>query len=191
MGNLGKRRFELALLAGLIIEIAQPAGLLAAEPDGDAKSAAKQKTSTSWFTGRASSKKKEETCEGVAAKDCKTGRTANPVADVQQTAGIHAHEEATWLRRRAVCDKLREIAERNKDEALKRQVEQLEDRIWAIYLQHTQLPVGKSGSQSDEACRDPRKVSGTVSRDRRPDSPLYSVTSADRAGHTEAGEEKP
>ena len=48
-------------------------------------------------------------------------------------------EQADLLRRLAICDKLKEIAERTNDPELERKAEQLEERANSLYADHSQL----------------------------------------------------
>jgi len=48
-----------------------------------------------------------------------------------------AQAQAAYLRRTAVCLKLREIADATNDDALRQMVEQLETRIWQLYSRRT------------------------------------------------------
>src|SRR5207245_2565264 len=61
---------------------------------------------------------------------------------VDEAAQQRNREEAAYLRRLAVCDKLKQIAYQTNDEKLQRQAEQLDERVWEVYSQRiANLPV--------------------------------------------------
>jgi hypothetical protein len=71
-----------------------------------------------------------------------------PVVD--EAAQQRNREEAAYLRRLAVCDKLKQIAYQTNDEKLQRQAEQLDERVWEVYSQRiANLPVGRSDLERD------------------------------------------
>jgi hypothetical protein len=59
------------------------------------------------------------------------------IAEMAQT--IRAREDADFVRRLAVCDKLMEIAVRNNNQELIHQIETLEERARSTYVQHTEM----------------------------------------------------
>ncbi len=64
---------------------------------------------------------------------------------LEEASAVRAREEAKYLRRSKVCDKLREIAEAADDPALARRADQLEERAWAVYQQRTHdLALGRA-----------------------------------------------
>lgn len=86
-----------------------------------------------WFGGKKAAPKKN----GDKKNDAKRGR---PLSASEKAALLHAQEQAKWMRRLAVCQKLMEIAERTKGEkgeALRRMARQLDERAWKIYQQRT------------------------------------------------------
>jgi hypothetical protein len=55
-------------------------------------------------------------------------------------------EKADWLRRVAVCDRLRAIAAQTNDNELARKADLLDQRVWEVYRQRTAtLPAGAGG----------------------------------------------
>jgi hypothetical protein len=48
-------------------------------------------------------------------------------------------EQAAFLRRLAVCDRLREVAEETKDEKLRQLADQLQDRAWQLCVKRANL----------------------------------------------------
>jgi hypothetical protein len=65
-------------------------------------------------------------------------KEAKPPAAVKPAPGISpGKEKADWLRRVAVCDRLRAIAVQTNDEELARKADLLDQRIWEVYRQRT------------------------------------------------------
>ncbi len=90
-------------------------------------------------------------------------------------AAVRAREEAAFLRRRAVCLKLQEIAIRTRDDELLRKAEELDQLAWDTYVQRTaHLPASAAAFEADEqtlarrlpAGSDPRALTTPASRDR-------------------------
>jgi hypothetical protein len=72
-------------------------------------------------------------------------------ASMKAAVATQANEKADWIRRIAVCDKLREIAILTNDDELFRKADQLDQRAWDTYQKRTaRLPAGAAGLQSDE-----------------------------------------
>ena len=69
---------------------------------------------------------------------------------VESPAARQAREKADYLRRSAVCLKLHDIANQNNDEELHRKADQLDQRAFAIYVNHTAQGSSESGMQADE-----------------------------------------
>jgi hypothetical protein len=102
-------------------------------------------------------------------------------------AAEREREEKAYLRRLNVCLKLNEIAEANKDEALAREVQRLEERIWSVYSERAgRLTAGAAGLDMDEEL---------VQKHLGPDSsrvPPPTVRAADRDSRAALpGEERP
>jgi hypothetical protein len=74
---------------------------------------------------------------------------------VESAAARRARETADFLRRMAVCDKLKDIAFQTNDEELLRKAEQLDQRALAVYQQHSGQ-VASGGLQADERILDRR-----------------------------------
>ncbi len=73
-----------------------------------------------------------------------------PQAEARRGASQRAQEQATLLRRLAVCDQLKLIAYQTKDDALLHRAEQLEDRAQSLYSQRTAyLPASKAAVTSN------------------------------------------
>jgi hypothetical protein len=81
----------------------------------------------------------------------------------ETAAALRAQEEANFLRRLAVCDRLRQIALETGDEALEKQADVLQEKAEAVYKQKTSsLPISKVVGESDETRPDSRR--GQVAR---------------------------
>lgn len=90
--------------------------------------------------------RKTEKASPVESKEAKS-----PVP-LPSPASDYAREKADWIRRAAVCDRLREIAAVTSDDELDRQAEQLNQRAWQVFLKRTsQGATAQAGLRSDEA----------------------------------------
>jgi hypothetical protein len=69
---------------------------------------------------------------------------------VESAATRLAREKADYLRRSAVCLKLHDIANQTNDEELHRKADQLDQRAFAIYVNHSAQGSSASGLQADE-----------------------------------------
>ena len=72
-----------------------------------------------------------------------------PAVPVESPVARKAREQAIYFRRIAVCDKLKDIAFQTRDDELLRKADQLDQRAFAIYQQHTGEAPG-AGLQADE-----------------------------------------
>lgn len=144
---------------------------------------------SSWFASKDKTADKEKKPAVKAGKDAKAGDSAEASAamkpnPVEDAAHHRAREQETLLRRLAVCDQLRTVAARKQDDALMRQADELDERVWENYTRRiAHLPVGKA---SDE----PR----VLQIDSRPDSGdqiSEKPAQAKRTKNRQAGEEKP
>ena len=75
---------------------------------------------------------------------------------VESPVARKTREQAIYFRRIAVCDKLKDIAFQTKDDELLRKADQLDQRAFAIYQQHTGQAAAGSGLQADEGILDRR-----------------------------------
>jgi hypothetical protein len=101
---------------------------------------------TSWFGRMLPFKKKE-----APRPNPEISANKKPAPVAPSAAALQAKEKADWLRRIAVCDKLKEIAELKNDDELRRKADQLDRRAWDMYLKRTaSLPMGDTGVQADE-----------------------------------------
>jgi len=121
--------------------------VLAAGP-GDAEPPAAKKTSSgTWFPfWSGSSDKADKKAPAKTEKEVQPDLTTAPASPKRdEGAEVRAREQATLLRRLAVCDQLKLIATQKKDEHLMQQAEQLDERSWQIYLRRIEhLPVSKA-----------------------------------------------
>jgi hypothetical protein len=60
----------------------------------------------------------------------------------ERTVDVRIREQKAFLRRLQVCDRLAQIADDTKDEALMRQVEQLNQQAYDVYVKRTGGSVG-------------------------------------------------
>ena len=88
-----------------------------------------------------------------------------PKTLVESTTLLRDREKAALFRRQEVCLKLLEIAEANKDAALKRRVEQLQDQVMATYMQRIALlPVDSANPGDSQALANHLSPSDSASR---------------------------
>ena len=72
-------------------------------------------------------------------------------AAVEEAAQVRKREEAAYLRRVAVCDKLTAIAYQSNDTQLQEQADQLQQRAFDVYMQRiAHLPNAQAGAVLDE-----------------------------------------
>jgi hypothetical protein len=109
-----RRRLVYALTTILVAGLADAA--CAADPTEPAKS------SSSWWMPSWPFSKKET----------KPPPVSKPAPGISPSK-----EKADWLRRVAVCDRLRAIAVQTNDEELARKADLLDQRIWEVYRQRT------------------------------------------------------
>jgi hypothetical protein len=89
------------------------------------------------------------------AKPKPTPAPAPPAARVlpnpaEVAANQRGDEEATYLRRVAVCDRLRAVAADTHDDALMRKADDLSEKAWQIYLKRTaHLPSARVKAEGD------------------------------------------
>jgi hypothetical protein len=90
-----------------------------------------------------------------------------PVVD--EAAQQRNREEAAYLRRLAVCDKLKQIAYQTNDEKLQRQAEQLDERVWEVYSQRiSHLPVGRTDLEREACLPDHQACTAEIRPERAP-----------------------
>lgn len=97
----------------------------------------------------------------------------------EEPAAVRAREEAAYLRRMAVCLKLKEIAEEKGDAELARMADELDERARTVYFQRTaDLPASRAEPDLDERLLD-----------KHAPAPAAAVTAPAALPHTVPGEE--
>jgi hypothetical protein len=105
-----------------------------------------------WWTGWFGGKDKPE-----AKKEAADRPLAEPSL-VERAEAVRQRELKNYLRRIDVCDKLAQIAEDNNDQQMLSQVEEMKERVWAVYQQRTaHLTPAASFEAADPA---PRREGG-------------------------------
>jgi hypothetical protein len=149
-GKLGKVAGAALLTWGLM----HPDALAGDPPDGT--SAAPRDESGNRLTNWFASKPKPPAKLPAAAPETDAEKKSEPILKPGAAAAVErSREEATLLRRLAVCDQLKLIAIQNKDDDLLRQAEQLEQRVQAVYAEHiAHLPASQAVSVPSSALKD-------------------------------------
>lgn len=160
-----------------------------------------------WFNGgaKSTSTKKDSKPKGETApakKDSKPAQTAKPKAPPpeaeieerpsEKAAERFQREQRAFLRRLAVCDRLRQVALQTNDDELLRRADELQEQAWSLCLERTgMVPVDEDevASPADEEILDER-LGGAVSRTTRVDR-LYTVPGSQEATRQLAQEEEP
>jgi hypothetical protein len=136
-------------MAAAVLAAALTAATAAAQttnPDGDLRSMP-PRTPMWWDGWFAPAAPKPPAAKPAADADKKPTAGATAV----EAAAARRRETAAYLRRQAVCDRLRQVAVQNGDDALYQQAQDLEDRAWAIYQERTAgLPGGAALVDGDE-----------------------------------------
>jgi hypothetical protein len=115
-----------------------------------------------------------------------------PPKQVDGATAERRQEEATFLRREAVCDRLLEIAVQTDDLELLRRAEQLRERSWATYSQRTaHLPGAKGVFESDEQILEHHLGSSSSAGALKVLTPSDKVTGTDPNGQASVKEETP
>lgn len=158
-----------------------------------------------WFGDSSELKNKSAKKDGKDSKDNKAKPTtekksaAKPtVAEKPETEEKPVAEKATerfereqraFMRRLAVCDRLRQVALQTNDESLFRKADQLQEEAWSHCLERTgMVPVDGDASATDKDILDQHL--GSDSRSTRVDR-LYSVPSRDETPRAVAQEDQP
>lgn len=143
MRRLRRGGVTLALLLGL----AGP--VLAAEPPDTATKAAggSASGSGSWWSSWFGHKEQPEDKKASSAAE----KPATPPAPAETAATIRQREYDAYWRRNDVCLRLKQAAQLAGDDEQMHRIEQLEDRIWAVYQQRLANLSGGGTSEQDEA----------------------------------------
>jgi hypothetical protein len=111
--------------------------------------------------------REDKKADRKAAKPAEAPVKVAPVVD--EAAQQRNREEAAFLRRLAVCDKLKQIAYQTSDEKLQRQAEQLDERVWEVYSARiAHLPVGHSDLEREACLPDHQPCIAEVRPERAP-----------------------
>ena len=86
----------------------------------------------------------------VDSKKAAAKSTAADEAVPDHEADVRVHEQKAYLRRLQVCDRLLEIALETQDEALQKQVEELNRRAFEVYIKRTGGSVGGARFEEPE-----------------------------------------
>jgi hypothetical protein len=125
---------------------------------------------------KAPEKPKPET-KKEKAPEKKPATSSPPASVVDEAAAVQARERATLGRRLAVIDKLKEIANSTHDNELMRRAEELEERAWTAFGQHTAyLRDGAGLVEADDKTPDKPSGKSPVTGERSPESSAYTVT---------------
>jgi hypothetical protein len=155
-------------------------------PFGDSSSAKKEE---------AEKKKKEEAAQKANAKEAARKlkdpiQAPAPAVETVQASVNTSKEQAKFIRRQQVCDRLREVAIETGNVELEKQAQLLEQRAWLIYEQKTvqaRLP-GLSPLESTEAAKK-LLTDEPIARRRTPDRPERHVRSIDARNGSEPEKE--
>ena len=146
-------------------------------PGGDAKKPADTKPAD----------KTDKPADKPAAKP--TMPAAKPIQDPPEK--VRAREQAAWVRRQQVCDRLKEVAEQSHDEELLQTAKALEQRSWNLYLQRTaNLPASSFALESDAEVVD-RHLGPGAADDGRETTTVRTPASKGQGSQTREAEDKP
>ena len=88
-----------------------------------------------WFAVGSGKSDSEKTVEEKESAD-----KAAKLASVRRAVRLAKQAEADWVRRVAVCDKIKAIATESGDDSLRQRAEHLEQRAWETYLATKKSP---------------------------------------------------
>lgn len=144
MRGVGKTAMATALVLGLAVSVA------AAEERDDGPKPASSGSGGwgGWFGGKDKPEAKKEAVDKPAP---------GPSA-AERAEAVRQLELKNYLRRIDVCDRLAQVAEDTNDQKLLSQVEEMKERVWAVYQQRTaNLAPGGLASETGGAAR-PREA---------------------------------
>jgi hypothetical protein len=123
MRGVGKTAMATALVLGLAVSVA------AAEEKDDWPKPASSGSGGwgGWFGGKDKPEAKKEAAD----------RPAPGPSPAERAEVVRQLELKNYLRRIDVCDKLAQVAEDTNDQRLLSQVEEMKERVWAVYQQRT------------------------------------------------------
>jgi hypothetical protein len=156
MRGVGKKGMAAALVLGLAVSVG------AAQDRDDGPKPASSGKMAGWFGGK----------DKAEAKKDPADRPLPGPSVVERAEAVRQRELKNYLRRIDVCDKLAQIAEDTNDQQLLSQVEEMKERVWAVYQQRTaNLTPGASSESEDASSRRegaPRKPATGRSREDKP-----------------------
>jgi len=128
------RKVGIRALTALFCAALAVSAVVAAEPDDNTSPPAKSSWwPGNWFGGTPKAEEKKPAAKPDAAKD---------EPQINKTAEMQMREQNAYFRRLAVCDRLEQIAIQKNDQVLQRQVDQLKDQVFAVYMKRLNGPVG-------------------------------------------------
>jgi hypothetical protein len=167
-------RLGAALLFGLGSVIAGPTDARAGNETGSAST-----KSGDWF-GRSARPADNEPSTRRERVDPDKPSSSQPPTVIQEAASLRSREEAKYLRRLQVCDRLRDIADQTNDTTLARRADELMARAEELYRKRTaNLPSAQPLFESDKKTLD--KHLGPTPATGRPSSApaLFNVSTRD------------
>jgi hypothetical protein len=118
-------------------------------------------------------KPKVKTDKEERGQPASVAKASRPLDDA---ATQRAREEAKYFRRSEVCGKLKDIADQTNDAALRQQAEQMEERAWTVYLEHTKhLASSHQVFESDQKTLEKHLGTGTAAPEKPSRSAIYTV----------------
>ena len=122
---------------------------------GEAKPSLKPKRGTLFGSWSGADSKPKEVQPKAKAPDKKSGTSATPPSVQDDSAGRRSRDQAAYLRRLDVCDRLMQVAVQTNDKELQQLAEHLSERVTATYLQkNARLPIASKTLASDESVLD-------------------------------------
>jgi hypothetical protein len=121
MRGVGRKGLAAALVLGLAVSVA-----VAQDRDNGSKPAA-----AGWWSGWFGGQDKPE------ARKAGADRPSPGPSVVERAEAVRQRELKNYLRRIDVCDRLAQIAEDANDQQMVSQVEELKERVWAVYQQRS------------------------------------------------------
>jgi hypothetical protein len=157
-----------------------------AAAESKAKAEAKRKASGSswWWPFGSSTKEESKPKETATAKTKAEKRPAEQQARAKpitaplglEGANLIAEEQAKFLRRQQVCDRIREAALARGDSSLEKQAQLLEQRAWFIYEQRTAQARMPSVLPIDDGIDSRKLTAEPSSKSRKPqESAVHSI----------------
>jgi hypothetical protein len=136
MREVSKQGMAMALVLGLAVSLAAAQG----RDDGPRPMASGSGRWSEWLSGKDKPEAKKEAVEKPSAGP----------SVLERAEAVRQRELKNYLRRIDVCDKLAQIAEDTNDPQLLNEIEEIKERVWAVYQQRTaNLIPGASSELAD------------------------------------------